>query len=176
VNPNGKPNGALVNQTTAAVNLITQLKALGVYGDDVAVHDAIEGETDFFEALNDALGRIGEAEANVKAITAFIEELEERKGRFKKNAEAARAAVAVAMTSTGTKSKALPLGTVGVSPGQPDLIIDEETDIPIKYMVEQAPKLDKAALKKDCMALPQGQKIAGCHLTEPKTILRITRK
>jgi hypothetical protein len=160
-------------ETEAAKMLIVQLRAMGFDNDEVVVHDAIEGETNLFEAISDAVKRVGEMEANVKANKEYRKELSERAERMEKNAEAMRAAIGVALETAGVKSIPTPFGTAGISAGQAKLIITEEADVPAKFWVPRDPELDKSALKK---ALKDGESVPGAYLGNGSTVVTIRRK
>ena len=167
------PAQALKWETEAAKMLKVHLTALGVYGDEVAVHDAIEGETNLFEALSDAARQTGEDEAFIEALKAHEKQTKERRERLEKRVDAVYAAIGVAMDTAGEKKCETPFGTIGVRPGNPKAIIIEEADIPAKFWVPQDPKLDKTAVKK---ALQEKEEVPGAHLSNGEAIVSIRRK
>jgi hypothetical protein len=171
-------NRALTEETKAAANLIMQLRALGAADDERAVHDTIEGETSFFEALSEAVKREGEDSAALKALKEYKVEIGNRIGRIKGRVEATRAAIAVAMSTLGKRTERTPFGTVTLTNLAPKVIITEEADIPVKFIVspppvQPDPYVDEKALK---AALEAGERVAGAHLSNGGISVGIRRK
>lgn len=167
------PVEALKREAEATKMLLAHLKALEADDDAEVVHDAIEGETNLFEALAYAVRRTGEDEATVEALKAYENQIKDRRQRLEKRIDAVYAAIGVAMDTAGEKRFDTPFGTIGVRPGNSKVNITEESDIPAKFWVPQDPKLDKTAVKK---ALQENEDVPGAHLSNGESVVSIRRR
>ncbi len=91
----------LKKETEAAQTLMVHLRALHLAEDEEAVHNTLEGETNLFEALGEAVKQTGVDEAAIKALKDYQQTLRSRCERLKSRIEATRAAIAAAMDAAG---------------------------------------------------------------------------
>ncbi len=135
-----------IKEATAAAAL---KEALGLTdADDMGLTlDTIEGETNFFEALDAALERIVTLEGLQAGLGAAIERLEARRTRMGATIKRARTALEQALNILEIE-KALerPAATVGLKKNPPAVVVVEEADIPATYWKPGDPKLDRRAL------------------------------
>ncbi|MGA7326341.1 MAG: siphovirus Gp157 family protein [Rhodomicrobium sp.] len=171
----------LKKETEAAQTLIVHLRALHLADDEAATHDAIEGETDLFEALGEAVKQTGADEAAIKGLKDYQQTLRARCERLKSRIEAARAAIAAALDAAGLKKSETPYGTVSLSAAKPKAIIIEEADVPARFWitpppVQPDPYIDQKALLEALLACPPGQSIAGAQLANGGFVVTIRRR
>lgn len=126
---------------------IASLKAI-CGSDEELVVDMVEGETDLAAFVDRLVRMIAEDEADAAGVETYIRNLKARKDRLEGRAERLRVLLgAVVVEMPGSKTKT-PIATVSVRKLQPDLIVEEEADIPSRWFKQADPKLDKAALRK----------------------------
>lgn len=155
----------LQQQIEAARVLREQLSALG---DEELIRDSIEGETGLLEMIGSMVRHDGEDAASINGLSAYIADLGKRKDRIKKRVETRRGLVAVALEQAGLKSLETPFGTPALSPIAPSVIVTDESLIPARYFIPQAPCLDKrwllAVLKETAAARVTASKIDDADL------------
>jgi len=171
----------LKKEIEAAKTLLVHLQALHFADDEAATHDAIEGQTNLFEALGEAVKQTGADEAAIKALKDYQQTLRARCERLKSRVEATRAAIAAAMEAAGLKKEVTPFGTVSLSSARPKAIIIEEADIPVRFWVtpppvQPEPYIDEKALLEALLACPRGQSIAGAQLANGGFVVTIRRQ
>lgn len=125
--------------------------------------DMLEDDTIDQEVLADTLEAVGgeievkaegcakiirELEGSVDTISNEIARLQERKSVKLNNIQRIKSYLELAMIETGKKKFKTDLFGFNIQKNPPSVIIDNEEGIPEEYWVEQAPKLDKTALKK----------------------------
>lgn len=131
-------------------------------GDDAELlGDMIEGETGLYEFANIMVANIQNDDTLITAIKLQEDALRQRRSRIEKRLHNFRNILALAIDEAEAKTLELPAATVTISANKPNLMINEEADIPAKYWKEQDPKLDRAALRKDAL---DGQSIPGVGL------------
>jgi hypothetical protein len=159
----------LKNEAEAARSLLANLR--DILGDDEqAATDAVEGETNLIEAIATAVEQIAADEAHAEAMAGVVKRYQERKGRLEARAERTRAAIAVAMDTAGLKKVELPQAVLTIKALPPKAIVTDEVEIPSRFFVDQAPKLDKKALLD---ALKSGETIRGASLSNGASTLQI---
>lgn len=170
----GKLNIAhdLKTETHAARSLLLSIRDI-VDGDEGATFDAIEGETDLFEALQSALVRLAELDAYAEGIKAHIEAMKARAARFDAQAEKIRAAITSAMEEVGLKKIERDIATVSLRASPPKVVITSEADIPSSFWKEPPPVLDKKAILE---ALKGNQHVPGAELSNRSTAIQIRWK
>ncbi|MGA7324832.1 MAG: siphovirus Gp157 family protein [Rhodomicrobium sp.] len=171
----------LKKEIEAAQTLMVHLRALHLADDEAAVHDAIEGETDLFEALGEAVKQTGDDETAIKALKDYQQTLRSRCDRLKSRVEATRAAIATALDAAGLKKEVTPFGTVSLANAKPKAIIIEEADVPARFWitpppVQPDPYIDEKALLDALLACPPGQRIAGAQLCNGGFVVTIRRR
>lgn len=149
------------------------LNVRDVIGDDEgAISDAIEGETNFFEAVSRVYDRIAETEMLAEAIAERRKALGERQERLSSTGDRLRTALAVAMATAGVRKLELAEATLSLRNVAPSALPTCEADIPSQFWKPQPPKLDKAALLK---ALKEGP-VSGATLSNGGETLSVRVK
>lgn len=161
----------LTHEAEAARALLANIR--DVIGDDEqAAEDFLEGETGLKEAIAAALDMIGEWETFSGALEIRIKEMQARKHRFETRIEATRAAIAAAMGRVDLTKMTFPEATLSFKTTPPKVIVTNEVEIPSKFWVAQAPKLDKKALLDE---LKDGAVIDGATLSNGGATISIRR-
>jgi hypothetical protein len=169
----------LSKEIEAAKILLSNLGDLA--GDDDFRHDAVEGETNLFEAIQIALKKVGEDEAAAAGIEEYIGNLKVRKDRLTERAKITRHAIHVAMRIAGVQKLETPIATASVTKVNPSVNVTDESAIPTKYWITGEPQLDKKALLSDLKAiakLPEDQRtaIGGAELKPESTTIKLLFK
>lgn len=151
----------LHQETEAARALLENIRDL-IADDEDASADAIEGETNLFEAIGSAFKRLAELKAMSASIDAMIGDLKKRQDRFAAQDQNIRTALLVAMETVNVKRLEMPLGTLSLKAVAPKVEIIDESAIPAKFWKAQDPKIDKRALMD---ALKDKQEIPGATLS-----------
>lgn len=143
-----KPKGYLdpIKEAKAVETLRESLRALGGEGDEALLLDSIEGETNLFEAIDLLLAENADDQAIVAAIELQVQNLANRKERFKKRTEARKAVIEQAFITADLPKIERPLGTVYLSARAPKAVIETESEIPAKFWEAGDPVLNKKAL------------------------------
>jgi hypothetical protein len=165
----------LHRQAEAAKRLLASLKESGDADDQEIVETAIEGETSLLEAIDEALAQIDECEVLVTGLKAKEEAFADRRKVIEQRAERLRASIEQALIVTEQEKVTLPTATIFLSKRKPNIVIDNEADIPAVYWTipKVEPKLDKKALKE---ALEGKEEIPGAHLDNGSVSISIRRK
>jgi hypothetical protein len=142
---------------------IIQVKALVDHfgdmfeGDERALMDAIEGETDAFELVAKVL-RQSEADLGTAGIIGDqIAERQARKKRFVDRADRARETIAAIMDAAGVTKMELPEATITVRTLPAKLAVNEASGVPDEYTaIKRVPdkKAIDAAFSVDSDSLP----------------------
>ena len=107
--------------------------------------DSISGE------IEDKADNIAKAIKSLKTEAEIIEReskrLTARKKMLLNNADRLKRYLEKSMIATNKRKFKTPLFTFGIRTNQPTLVIDNEKKVPKKYILEQKPKFDNAALK-----------------------------
>jgi hypothetical protein len=166
---------ALHRQAEAAKRLLASLKESGDADDQEIVETAIEGETSLLEAIDEALAQIDECEVLITGLKAKEEAYADRRKVSEQRAERLRASIEQALIVTEQEKVTLPTATIFLSKRKPNIVIDNEADIPAAYWTipKVEPKLDKKALKE---ALEAKEEIPGAHLDSGSVSISIRRK
>lgn len=165
----------LRRQTDAARDLLASLRDQGAADDEELVADAIEGETDILEAIAAALDEIDEADLLILGGKVKIEKIDARVAAEERRVERLRAAVerAIVMSEIPTPIR-LPTATLSIAKRKPQVVVDNEAEIPARFFVQPpapAPKLDKKALAAALTETP----ITGAHLDNGGASLVVRR-
>lgn len=166
---------SLRRQTEVARDLVAALRVQGE-GDDAELKaDAVEGETNLHEVIEAALDEIDEAEVVCVGLKFKEEQFASRRGAAERRIERIRAAIERAMVSVDLPTIKLATATLIVTKRAPQIVIDNEADIPSRFFTAQptpAPKLDKKALAAE---LAVGT-VKGAHLDNGSVSLSVRRK
>lgn len=157
-------------QAVAAAELI---RALGEDAEDEAlIHDTVEGETDFFEAVERALDEIGECEIVAAGIADMQKRLSDRLTRTNNRAEKLRGLIDQAFQMAEIKSHKFATATLASKSIPRKLIVTDESQIPTRFFKPQPPKLDRKELLD---ALKSGEVIPGADMSNGGTTIQIRR-
>lgn len=159
----------LSRQAVAAAELI---KALGEHADDAElVHDTVEGETDFFEAVERALDEIAECEIMSAGITEMQKKLSDRLARTKGRADRLRGLIDQAFQMAEVSGHKFATATISTKALPPKLIVTDESIIPSEFFEPQPPKLNRKALL-DALG---SARVPGAELSNGGTTIQIRR-
>ena len=162
----------LSKEAAAARALLLSCKeALG--DDEQAIADTVEGETNLVEAIGAAVMRLNELAAHSDGLGAYIKAMHERVDRFEAQTDRIRQAIANAMDAGGLKKVELPHATLSLRAAAEKLGAVNEADIPARFFVDQAPKLDRRALLAELKA---GTLIPGASLANGAPSLSVRVK
>lgn len=153
----------------AIANLLLQYPDLAE--DDVLRADMIEGETEAFDFLAQAVRNIGERQALANGIAEYAKELGERRARMERGVEALRALAFKVMSDADLRKVELPEATLSIRNGVPKVVITDETALPADC-VKTTVAPDKTAIKEK---LVTGQEVPGACMSnaEPTLAIRI---
>jgi hypothetical protein len=159
-------------QAEAARQLRAKVKAFLGEDDPEMAHDAIEGETDFFETLDWVLEQNIADDALIDGLKAAMAKLKARCERIEKRQETRREALLTALITAGFESEKIvrPLATLRVAQKARQLEIINESQIPPRYFTVPDPTPDKKAI---LAALRAGEAIEGCSLDNGGAQLQI---
>lgn len=141
--------------------------------DAETIRDTIEGASNLHEMIRAVLVSIDEDQLMVDGITARMDELGERKRRFKERIDGKRAQVEQAMLIGDLKTIECDLGTFYLTRTPAKVIPSDESLIPSEFFEPQPPKLDS---KKLLAALKEGRDIPGANLSNGGVTLALRRK
>lgn len=160
----------LNRQAFAAAEL---LAALGddAQDDDLA-HDMIEGETDFFEAVERVLSEIDECEILTAGIKDMQKRLSDRLARVSGRADRLRGLIDQAFQMAEIKSHKFASATISTKAVPRKLIVTDESQIPARFYKPQPPKLDRKALLD---AIKAGEAVPGADMSNGGTTIQIRR-
>lgn len=167
---------ALLRQTNAARDLLSNLKMTGNADDAELVADTIEGETDLVEAIGSALDEIDEWSILCNGLKAKIEQDGSRLAIIERRIDRVRAAIEQAMVAADLPKVTLPTATLSIAKRPAGLLVTNEADIPSRFWVQPdppAPKIDKKAL---LAALNNNEPIPGAGLDNGSVSLTVRRK
>lgn len=163
---------ALRSETEAARALLGSMA--DILGDDDELKEStVEGETNLYEAINAALGRIVELNGHIESLEAMASSLKERSSRFDRQSALIRSAIQMAMEIGEVRKLESPLATLSLRAVPPAVQIIAEADIPAKFWKPVDPKLDKKAL---LAALKDGERVPGATLDNGGQTLSIRSK
>ena len=139
--------------------------------DPQAVADTMEMIQGELADRADGYGKVMmQLKADSMSLQNEIERLTARKKALDANLDKVKAAMQKAMTATGQKKLKTKLFTFSIQKNPASVVIDDEKEIPVDFLVMQAPKVDKAKLKK---ALQDGEDLTGIAHLEQGESLRV---
>ena len=137
---------ALTKETEAAARLKERI--IEHFGEDnQLIADSLEGQTSLHWLIGRAVEELALVVGMVEGIAGSIRRLEVRKERFERQEEALRAAISTALEVAELKSLKLPIATLTMSKNNPGVNIYDEDALPAQYLVPQAPRPDRNAIK-----------------------------
>lgn len=151
---------------------IKELRALGDIEGELVVKDTIDAIAGEFEVKAQSIVHVSlNLNADVSAIDAEIERLQERKRLLKKRDESLKDYLRENMEASGIKKISCPLFTITCVDGREIVVVEDESALPddmVNVKTEISP--DK---KKILDALKAGQEVAGTRLERSKSSIRI---
>src|SRR6185437_5701204 len=153
---------SLDRERHAAIALVAQVKE--AFGEDEqTICDAIEGQTNFNEAVLAMAEKAKEYEGYAETCANRIGEIKARKERFEHTVEKIRHAIGAAMMDLGIKSIPGATLTVSARHGAPGVLISNEELLPDwAWLYSVVRKQDTAAIKE---AVLMGQTVPGAVKT-----------
>lgn len=156
-------------EAEAARSLLANIRD-AIDGDAAAASDAVEGETDLFEAVHAALARLAELDAYSDGLKLHMESMRARAQRFEAQGEKIRAAIVAAMETAGVKKIERDIATVSLRSSPPRVVVTSEADVPSAFWKEPAPVLDRKAIAD---ALKSNTPVPGAQLSNQATTCQI---
>lgn len=132
----------------------------------------LEAETPLPELVSKAVRMRQETLADIAGLNAYLEELNGRKARFQRKADALKGFIVRLMSTARLPTLLLPEATVSVGKGRDTVSITDLDALPQGYFttVRQA---DKAAIKR---ALENDEDVPGAALVTGENILTVRQK
>ena len=138
--------------------------------DDQTLNDTLEGATNFKEVLCALIRSALDDECLAAALRDRISDMRARLARIEAGAASKRQVVVENMEAADVRKLIQADFTASTRSGPPSVVIDDENELPIDYMVPQPPKPDKRGILE---ALTRGVLVRGANLAHPKLILTI---
>jgi hypothetical protein len=161
---------AIVLEQNRFVELRRRLLELHPQIDEQTLADTLEGATNLREALEALVRSALDDEALARALKERIETMRGRLARLEARAASKRQVVVEGMSVADMTKIVAPDFTASVRTGPPGVEILDESELPIDFLVPQAPKPDKRAILD---ALTKGSYVPGALLSQPKTSLAV---
>ncbi len=137
--------------------------------DEVLRTDSIEGETGAFEFLSRIVRKIEDTTTLARGTAEFIEDLQARKARFERRADALRSLIMKVMNTASIRKAELPEATLSIRAGSPKVLIINEDEIPDVFIrVRREP--DKRLIK---AAMVAHENVPGCVLSNAEPVLAV---
>ena len=147
----------LYELTTAATNLYELMTSGEI--DEQTLTDTLEA-MGAGEKLESYCKIIRQLEADAEAFKAEKERLYKKQQATESSIARMKSLVADFLKAQGTKKSTAGLFTVALSESKA-VNVSDESKVPARFLVEQAPKIDKAAIRAELMA---GGIVEGCEL------------
>jgi len=160
----------LPREADAAAALIANVGDI-LAGDETAISDAIEGETNLIELVITIDARLQTLDAMIATLDELTKQQRERQGRLKKQREFLRTAVGSAMDHAGLKKIETGIGTISVRAVPPSAIITDESALPAVFLRTKV-EADKAKIT---AALKEGDDVPGAQLSNGGQTISIRR-
>ena len=138
--------------------------------DDQTLNDTLEGATNVKETLSALIRSALDDECFAAALRDRISDMRARLARIEAGAASKRQVVLENMEVADLRKLIQPDFTASTRVGPPSVIMDNEDELPIVYLVPQPPKTDKRGILE---ALTRGAVVPGANLVQPKLILTI---
>ena len=138
--------------------------------DEQTLNDTLEGATNFKEALVALIRSALEDECLAKALRDRLNDMRTRLSRHEARAASKRQVVVENMEAADIRKLTEPDFTASTRVGPPSVVIDNEHELPIDYLLPQPPKPDKRAILE---ALTRGAMVPGATLAQPKLSLSV---
>jgi len=138
--------------------------------DDQTLNDTLEGATNFKEALCALISSALDDECLAAALRDRISDMRARLARIEAAASSKRQVVVENMEASDVRKLIQPDFTASIRIGPQSVVIDDESELPIDYLLPQPSKPDKRGILE---ALTRGVLVPGANLAQPKLILTI---
>lgn len=162
----------LERETEAAKALLEALRPELAEGDEALRLDSLEGETHFFEAIDQVLVEIDQTESYANGLRQREGVYKARRERFEARLERLRAGLEQALEIAELKTLRRPAATLTLTEQRPRLVIEDESAIPPGFFERGKPVLDKKRLR----AALQDEEIAGARLSQGGVTLTLSRR
>jgi len=160
-------------QTEAARSLIATIRDV-ILDDEEARADAIEGETNLYEAIDLGVARLAEIEGFSEGLSAARKKLAQRQERLDAQYEKVRAAILLGVTAIGKRKIERATATLSIVAGKPKVVVTSEVDLPAKYLVEKVTvRPDLKAIGEDLksgLAIPGAEMVVGDETLMIRTV------
>lgn len=165
-------NPDLHTQSVAARQLVEAMQTHGFDADDIGI--ALEGETDFLEAVSSTIRRLDELEELAGAAKALAARYVERSKALEHRRDLLREALTEALErSQAPMPLRLPEGTISLKDTAPSAIVTDGQEIPDEYWRTKFTKaVDLRALTLD---LREGKSIPGAVLKNSRRTVSVRR-
>ena len=160
----------LVIETNKFTELRRRLLELHPQIDEQTLADTLEGATNLREALEALVRSALEDECLAKALKERIDTMRGRLARLEARASSKRQVVVEGMSVADMPKIVAPDFTASVRTGPPGVEIVDESELPIDFLVPQAPRPDKSLILD---ALTRGTFVPGALLAQPKVSLAV---
>ena len=158
------------NERLTFTQLRNRLVELHPELDEQTLNDTMEGATNFKEALAALIRSALEDECLAKALRDRMTDMRTRLSRHEARAASKRQVVVENMEAADIRKLTEPDFTASTRVGPPSVVIDNEPELPIDYLLPQPPKPDKRAILE---ALTRGAMVPGATLAQPKLSLSV---
>ena len=138
--------------------------------DDQTLTDTLEGATNFREAIGALIRSALEDECLADALRDRMTDMRTRLSRHEARAASKRQVAVENMEAAGIRKLTEPDFTASTRVGPPSVVIDNEHELPIDYLLPQPPKSDKRAILE---ALTLGAMVPGAAPAQPKLSLSV---
>jgi len=138
--------------------------------DDQTLTDTLEGATNFREAIGALIRSALEDECLADALRDRMTDMRTRLSRHEARAASKRQVAVENMEAADIRKLTEPDFTASTRVGPPSVVIDNEHELPIDYLLPQPPKPDKRAILE---ALTRGAMVPGAALAQPKLSLSV---
>ena len=138
--------------------------------DEQTLNDTLEGATNFKEALAALIRSALEDECLADALRDRMTDMRTRLSRHEARAASNRQVAVENMEAADIRKLTEPDFTASTRVGPPSVVIDNEHELPIDYLLPQPPKPDKRAILE---ALTRGSTVPGAVLAQPKLSLTV---
>jgi hypothetical protein len=138
--------------------------------DEQTLNDTLEGATNFKEALASLIRSALDDECLANALRDRMTDMRTRLSRHEARAASKRQVVVENMEAADIRKLTEPDFTASTRVGPPSVVIDNELELPIDYLLPQPAKPDKRAILE---ALTRGAMVPGATLAQPKLSLSV---
>ena len=138
--------------------------------DEQTLNDTLEGATNFREAIAALIRSALEDECLADALRDRMTDMRTRLSRHEARAASKRQVAVENMEAADIRKLTEPDFTASTRVGPPSVVIDNEHELPIDYLLPQPPKPDKRAILE---ALTRGSTVPGAVLAQPKLSLTV---